>query len=470
MQTMAKMLIVLLLGCLLGCGHIVFVSDRADMARIYRSDLFSHSLRGVTPFSDSLYPETFPDVSPDAARVAFIRKKPTAYELVARRLGGANEPEAVLYSTANSLATPRWTCQQDVVAFAQYITSGQAAVFSIRSDGTAAAPVQITHPPANRSDSGGHDFFDNGNRIVFARSGPTGGSWDLYVARSDGTGGETAITQSANIHEILPVISHNQQYLAYLIYVPLAPGTMETIVLARVGEWSPIKQIQLQAPVGGRRIRALAFSEKDDALFVAAVVPEVQAASQDQKVELFEVTGIWGETPGIHRLTENVFWDSQPDAVPQTARPLCTRCADIRNQGAAPTAPAQVVNGVRFQSAKLPSGADAGVSIEDYSSPRDGVNEVKIGWSQTDQGPAAYAAILFPPELFGRGPSAVDVTAFHYNSCRLKAFNSEGALLSEVQHTAGQRVQQTLSLTGQGISKIEVIGAEIGIVEVCYRR
>ena len=90
MQTMAKMLVTVFLGCLLGCGHIVFVSDRADMARIYRSDVFSHSLRGVTPFSDSLYPETFPDVSPDAARVAFIRKKPTAYELVVRRLGGAN--------------------------------------------------------------------------------------------------------------------------------------------------------------------------------------------------------------------------------------------------------------------------------------------------------------------------------------------------------------------------------------------
>ncbi len=163
-----------------------------------------------------------------------------------------------------------------------------------------------------------------------------------------------------------------------------------------------------------------------------------------------------------------MFWDGQPDAVPQTARPRCTHCADIRNHGAAPSA-AQVVNGVCFQSAKLPSGADAGVSIEDYSSPRYGVNEVKIGWSQADQGRRRMPRSSFPRSLFGRGPAEVEVMAFHYNSCTLKAYNSEGALLSEVQHTADQRVQQTLSLAGEAIIKIEVIGAEIGIVEVRYR-
>jgi hypothetical protein len=64
----------------------------------------------------------------------------------------------------------------------------------------------------------------------------------------------------------------------------------------------------------------------------------------------------------------------------------------------------------------------------------------------------------------------VDVTAFHFNRCKLSAYNSDGALLSEAQHTAGQRVSQTLRLSGGNINKIEVIGAEIGIVDVCYRR
>jgi hypothetical protein len=145
-------------------------------------------------------------------------------------------------------------------------------------------------------------------------------------------------------------------------------------------------------------------------------------------------------------------------------------CTDIRSQSAVPASAELTVNGVRFKSAKLPNGTVTGVSIEDYSYPRDGINEVKVGWSESDNGGAEFALIYFPPELFGRGPREVDVTAFHYYHCKVKAYNAEGVLLSEAQHTAGQRVNQTLRLSGGNIFKIEVIGAEIGIVDVCYRR
>lgn len=468
MKTTRWVLISLFLAIFYGCPHIVFVSDREGADQIYNAAVLNDSIYWVTLTSNSSQTEYLPDVSPDASKMAFIRKNGT-YELVVRNINDTGMPGDVLYSSTNIIATPRWTCQQNVLAFAEQTSANHAPIFSIGTAGTSAAPVQITHPAANQSDSGGHDFFENGNKIIFARSNSTGGTWDLYVTRSDGTS-ETQITQTAAVNETLPVISHNQQYLAYLIYVPLAPGWMETIALSRVGEWTPFKQIQLQPPIGGRRISAIAFSADDDKLYVAAVVPEVEAQPQNKKIELFEVTRILEASPQIHRMTHNTFKDSQPDAIPRNPLPPCVRCADIRNQTPVPESPELTVNGVRFQSARISSGEITGVSIEDYSYPRDSINEVKVGWSESDSGNAEFALIYFLPELYGPGPHEVDVTAFHYNRCKLRAYNAEGMLLSEAQHTAGQRVNQTLRLTGGSISKIEVIGAEIGIVDVCYQR
>jgi len=469
MKTTRWVLLSLFLVIFYGCPHIVFVSDRGGADQIYNAAVLNGSLYWVTLTSNSSQTEYLPDVSPDASKMAFIRKNGT-YELVVRNINDTGMPGDVLYSSTNLITTPRWPCQQDVLAFAEQTSANHAPIFSIHTEGTSAAPVQITHPAANQSDSGGHDFFENGNKIIFARSNSNGGTWDLYVTHSDGTGGETQITSTSTVNEKLPVISHNQQYLAYLIYVPLTTGWMEMIALARVGEWIPFKQIQLQPPIGGSRISAIAFSDYDDKLYVAAVVPEVEAQPQNKKIELFKVTRILEASPEIYRLTDNVFKDSQPDAIPRHPLPPCARCADIRSQTTVPESPEITVNGVRFKSARRSNGEIIGVSVEDYSFPRDGINEVKIGASQSNQGGAEFAVIYFPPELFGLGPHEVNVTAFHYNSCKLRAFNAEGSLLSEAQHTAGQRVNQTLRLSGGNIARIEVIGAEIGIVDVCYQR
>lgn len=146
----------------------------------------------------------------------------------------------------------------------------------------------------------------------------------------------------------------------------------------------------------------------------------------------------------------------------------CQHCIKINAQPVTPERPVLVIDNVEFRAAKLPNGGEGGLWIEDYSYPLDGVKEVKIGWSKSDFGPAEYATINFPPQVFRTGVRKVEVTAFHYNKCTLKAYDSSGALLSEAPHTDGQRVDQKLRLSGGGISKIEVIGAEIGIKDLCY--
>jgi hypothetical protein len=43
-------------------------------------------------------------------------------------------------------------------------------------------------------------------------------------------------------------------------------------------------------------------------------------------------------------------------------------------------------------------------------------------------------------------------------------------MVASASHTAGERTQQMLSLGVGKISRIDIIGAEIGINEVCYRK
>lgn len=124
---------------------------------------------------------------------------------------------------------------------------------------------------------------------------------------------------------------------------------------------------------------------------------------------------------------------------------------------------------ITFKSAILPSGSPSGVEVNDYCPPAgDGVNEVVIGWSQTDAGTAEFAQIVFDSGVFPTGVSKVEVTCMHYNACRMEAYDSDMNLVDSDDHTAGERVLQTLVLDGPKIFTIKVIGAEIGITKFCY--
>jgi hypothetical protein len=145
-------------------------------------------------------------------------------------------------------------------------------------------------------------------------------------------------------------------------------------------------------------------------------------------------------------------------------------CACLKIRDMPPTADRDqiVKNNVVVEAAVLPGGDTVSLSIEDYCPRNEGKNELKVSWSQTDSGNAEYATILFPEQEFGDGPSKVHVFICHYNSCTLKAYDEDGNLLSTAVHEAGQNTVQRLTLSGGKIRKIEIIGAEIGIRDICY--
>jgi hypothetical protein len=430
--------------------------------------LLADNVVGVRNVSQTPYPVNYPDVSRDGEKYAFISHQGGAERIMTRNIDGTDPTE--IHSNTNKKMMPRWACQQDLIAFAEFTSPNKAQIFVIRADG-GGAPITVTHPPGSQSDSGGHDFFQSGNRIVFSRSNSTGGTWDLYYENSDGTGSPHPITATSNVNELLPVVSHDGRRLAYLQYVPLGPGWPELITVAEVGTWTPIKQITLQPPIGARKIGGIAFTQHDRGLYVATKCADVPATPDSKKYELFLVKGIEpGEDVVVKRLTSNEALDHHPSAIPLVSYADCTRCVDVRNSEAIPRTQQFTLNSVVIKAATLPSGNPSSVSVEDYSSPRDGINEIAIPWSETDTGQAEFATINFPSELFGDGPTEVEVTAFHYHSLRLQAYDINGNLLSSTDHTAGEGVSQTLTLAGGNISKIAIIGAEIGISDICYRR
>ena len=451
-----------------GCAQFLFDSDRQNHSQIHKMRLLFDNPIQVSNVSQTPNPENFPDVSPDGQKYVFISKLPSGQEqIMTREIGGTNS--TTIYSSSNKLILPRWSCQQDFIAFAEFINN-QAKIFTVGT-GQGGTPSPVTTPGTNQSDSGGHDFFEGGNKIVFGRSNSTGGTWDLYYIQYDGSGGAQDITPTSAVNELLPVVSHDGNRLAYLSYIPLAPGWMEYITIAEIGSWAPVKIITLQPPLGGRKIGAIAFTHNDKGLYVATKSADVSATPDNKKYEIFLVKGIEPDQDvDIKRLTTNDAMDHHPSAIPADSYANCQRCIDVQSSPAIPHSPEFTLHRVLIKAATLPNGNSSYVSVEDYSSPPDGINEIKIPWSETDTGAAEFASINFPVQFFGDGPTEVEVTAFHYHSMRLQAYDINGNLLSSADHTAGQRVSQTLTLDGGNISKITITGAEIGINDICYRR
>ena len=141
-------------------------------------------------------------------------------------------------------------------------------------------------------------------------------------------------------------------------------------------------------------------------------------------------------------------------------------CANIKQMPAAAGTPEIEKNNVVFKGGKSQTGTVQMISVEVYCPTGDGTNDIKIGWAGTSSGSGEFASINFPEADFGDGPSKVEIKACHHNSMRVEAFDNmidDAAIPSNEQH-----VSKTLVLEGGNIRRIDVIGSEIGINDVCW--
>ena len=144
-------------------------------------------------------------------------------------------------------------------------------------------------------------------------------------------------------------------------------------------------------------------------------------------------------------------------------------CVNIKDMPAAAGAPEIEENNVVFKGGKSQSGTVQMISVEVYCPAGDGTNDIKIGWAGTSSGSGEYASINFPEAEFGDGPSKVEITACHHNSMRVEAFDKDNNLIDDAAIPSNeQHVSKTLVLEGGNIRRIDVIGSEIGINDVCW--
>jgi Tol biopolymer transport system component len=185
---------------------------------------------------------------------------------------------------------------------------GNAKIWTIKSDGTGLH--QVTNPGPSESDDNGHDFYSGGKMIIFSRYNSTTQRRDLYSIYFTGTQNFQQITNTPNIDESLPVISHNGKLLAYraFYYNPYK----DAIRVVNVGSWTLVTEMVMQPPAD-KNIWGIDFSRKDDRLFVAIESSDVPGTTINKKVEIFSIKLDGSDQ---ERLTNNETPDYWPSTIP----------------------------------------------------------------------------------------------------------------------------------------------------------
>lgn len=144
-------------------------------------------------------------------------------------------------------------------------------------------------------------------------------------------------------------------------------------------------------------------------------------------------------------------------------------CARISQMPAAAGTPEIEKNNVVFKGGKSQTGTVQMISVQVYCPTGDNTNDIKIGWAGTSSGSGEYASINFPEAHFGDGPSKVEIKACHHHSMRVEAFDKDNNMVDDAAIASNdQHVSRTLVLEGANIRRIDVIGSEIGINDVCW--
>jgi hypothetical protein len=222
-------------------------------------------------------------------------------------LAGANLQQVT--SGTGQRIYPRWA-PNDWIAFVYPAYTENTQIWTVKSDGSGLR--QVTAPGATESDGAGHDFYAAGQRLVFSRYDRTAQKHDLYTTASDGAGGAQRITQTADISETLPSVSHDGTLLACRAFHHSPPR--DAIRLFEVGSWTMIREISLPPPAE-INISGIGFSGDDQRLFFSAQAAGVASPNVQNRQEIFSIKL---DGTDLQRLTANQAGDFQPVAIGRT--------------------------------------------------------------------------------------------------------------------------------------------------------
>ena len=251
--------------------------------------------------------EQLADIRIDGEKILFVT---TANTIEVMDRDGSNP--VPIPNVPTDSAYPRWSMGNIpyFFVFAHPSSHAQTAIWRVNQDGTNL--VQVTHPSATQSDETA--TIINDKEMIFSRyDSANNQDRDLYLKYMWDNRPEVRLTNTPNISESLPVMSHDRTMLAYRAFQSSASDQIIVATVDRInGILTTIHTISLRSPAA-YNISGIDFSKDDKQLFFSAQANDVPGTLINRKQEIFRVN-IDGTNQV--RLTNNSDWDTSPSAVP----------------------------------------------------------------------------------------------------------------------------------------------------------
>lgn len=292
-------------------GQIVFAraflpeGERSYHSQIYKMDADgSHTVK----LSKDPYYAIWPDVHHKTRRIVFWSNRPPG-GLHTMDMDGWNV--RFIPNTPPGESYPKWgkSASDPFIVFIAIHNQRNSAVYRIRPDGTGLKRLTITE--GHEADEAVDVVGDK--HIVFARLLWKGRyDRDLFLKSMTNERAPVNLTNTREVTETLPVVSHDNRKIAYRV---VRESVEEEIHVARLDTKRPgiqvLSMIRMEPPAVFN-ITGIDFSPDDTRLYFSVEVTDVLNISMNHRQEMFSVKLDGSERI---RLTQNGVMDTWPSVV-----------------------------------------------------------------------------------------------------------------------------------------------------------
>ena len=260
----------------------------------------------VTNLSNNENFERSPDVNHHSARIVFWSGGQNS-GLVLMDLNGNGR---TLIPGTVTASHPKWS--RDAESFIVYVdleSNVNNSIHRVRPDGT--DNVEVVHADGEKVILIVEVIDDF--HILYSQDDGTGRDSDLFIKDMRDSSAAVNLTNSADVAEEFPVISHDGSLIAYRAYNPKNFQGYD-IVIARVtlpSTLTELHRIRLSAPAGAI-FGDLDFSNDDTRLYVESSVVETEGTTNTSQLFSINVDG-----SGQFRVTVNDETDDEPSVAPR---------------------------------------------------------------------------------------------------------------------------------------------------------